>query len=266
MDDALNNIVAIWDEHILVPSEGIVQTEVDRDILTKIEGFQKDLSSVSDTTASLEETWFQPFNVVVLLLRVGNCLLGVSCLLLLVGSWRHSLGHAKYKYFILPLYTTLVVMSLVACLAFLMGSTTLRDVCGTNPDEQVLDFLSSFETVQVHQPWSDKSPSENEAWSPLSHDLAKEYIQQCPYGEMEDVPSTVESIAERGWEFSRALWEVSTLLTNNGTYCVNERIPALVDESGRSPVVAMGELVMQTSCNFSVLLTELVDVFGCDNW
>ena len=292
VDEALTTLATIYVEHMSAPS--MRYDDVNTDIFNEMELLHSDLAKVSDTTAALEEYWIGPFHVVVVALRIANCLLFLSCLALLVGVAKQRLAHPAYRCFVIPLFTLLVVLSFMACLAFLMGSTLLQDFCLAGPDEQLLEFLSSSstnpeqpleETVEsVEQasetlPWidmmddfldsimgnSEDNYDGEEDRAILSYEIAQEYIQQCPSEGAEGAPTGVVIVLERGWEFTRALWEVSVLLANPGT-CVNQRTPVLENENETTPIVQIGQLVMEASCDFSVFLTGIIEVFQCDKW
>jgi hypothetical protein len=282
LQEALENIVGLWNEHLVVPLTGENKYEIDGVgsskgmVLHKLEGIQNDLSRVSDDVASFEESWIGPYDSIVLVLRVSNAMLGTACLLLLVGVATHRLENRTYRRILLPLFVTLVVLSMVASLFFLVGSTVLEDFCGEeDPDEQVLEFLSSAkqreQSVYGGPDLGEKVDRNREVWSDLSYDMAEGYIQQCPSGGTEGIPKEAATLVELGWEFARALWEVSKLLMDTETctsFVEDDDVTPILDgsSSGSGSVLEVAEIVMQTSCEFSVLLNDFVDMLRCDNW
>jgi len=236
LEVALEEVVGLW-KHF----ESVV--------LDKLEGLQSDLSLTSKSVISLENNWVKPFNGVVVSLRVGNVLLGIITGLMLLGTAYHKLESRCFRWIILPIFTLLVFLSLIACLYFVMGSLALKDFCGDNPDENVLEFLAFAKP--------DKWDGEQDAWSILSYEMATDYVLQCPSRGLEEIPGEAATLIKQGWTFNRVLWEVSGMLMEEGTCVVENDIGSVAE---------MGELIRNTSCNFSMVLASFVNLFRCDIW
>jgi hypothetical protein len=275
LQEALENIVGLWNEHYLVEVDGVGSSEGMG--LHKLEDIQNDLSRVSDDVASFEENWIGPYDSTVLVLRVINAMLGTACLLLLMGVATHRIENRMYRRILLPLFVTLVVLSLAASLFFMMGSTALEDFCGEEgPDEQVLEFLSAAKQREqsLHNSLDLEETADHNSvvvWSDLSYIMAEEYIQQCPSSGTEGIPKEAATLMEMGWEFARAFWEVSKLLMDTDTcasFVGGDNETPVIDGSSNSngSVSELGEMVMRTACDFSVVLNDFVDILRCDNW
>ena len=267
---ALEDVVGLWNDHVAASANKTGGVGPGEMVFHKLGGIQNDLVSLSEAVASLEQSWVDPYDRWNLALRICNALLGISCTALLLTGTRATDRRLiarvaiprRHSRWIRALCAVLVIFSLVSCIVFLVGSTALMDFCGDGPDRPVLEFLYSEAAAAaanqleqgVASVSSDHSGDGTLGWSALSYSMAGEFVRQCPSGK-EGIPEEAATLVGLGWDYSRSLWEVSRLMLETDA-CNSEGN----DNS------EMGEVVMQASCGFSVVLEEFVDLFQCDVW
>jgi TRAP-type C4-dicarboxylate transport system permease small subunit len=170
----------------------------------------------------------------------------------------------RYRSFycwIIPFFIMFVIMSFITSIVFLVGSTTLADICMDNPDEKIIQFLQSSKQQQ------------RDKFSSLNYDMAIYYVNQCP---IEEIPIELTSTIKLGWDITGELWDASHLMVESRQIIedvcstsfdtiISEAVE-LSASSAATDALKEGEIVQDVACNFSVMLQDLVDLFQCDNW
>ena len=185
----------------------------------------------------------------------GGCL-GLVTLCIVYGvvlAWRGKTSSTHWaqrvrfccrKFGLVPLFCFLLVITCVFQLVFIIGSTTVSDLCVGSPDPRFLAIMNEMDgllgsTIEEFAIW---------------------YIGGCPAGQ---VPLGITNETEIFIEYGTIAYDVLGGLATVSNDTLKELCGASADPG---PLAASARTIQEILCNLATILRSLDNFFACQNW